>query len=476
MFQIIDDKLFLAQDNLDYPAGPLYTTIRMNAFQYFPFCDDFGPLNLSCVTRFIEALELEQSKTPASSIVIYSESGERALTNAVFVLGAYLVIKRKIASGDVVDKFRGMNHSLIVPYRDATHSPAEFGLTLEDCWGGLERSVILGWLAPPKPDQPNTYGLFNMDEYDHYDDPLNGDLHEVVPGKFIAMKGPKDLGGREYHDDSNGHRNFSPAYYADILHELGVVAVVRLNEPEYDSQEFVRRGIRVNELEFEDCTPPPDSVARAFLLVSDIAHASGGAVAVHCRAGLGRTGTLIALYMMRSCGFSARQAIGWLRIVRPGSVIGEQQQYLCRVERGAALSPVQRRSSVSCTSLSSHMLPTSSMAAASYAGPGTKASARTARARSPPRKPPTIPQHSASRRRVEAAFDGAAASRAAQSLAYQPSRLARRAGGAGISEGAGVIGSSASSASDLAAQVAGGMEQRSAARARRSSAYAILSQ
>ena len=36
--------------------------------------------------------------------------------------------------------------------------------------------------------------------------------------------------------------------------------------------------------------------------------------------------------MMKHHGFTAREAMGWLRIVRPGSVIGEQQDYLCRVE------------------------------------------------------------------------------------------------------------------------------------------------
>mmetsp|Transcript_52774 Transcript_52774/g.138842 ORF Transcript_52774/g.138842 Transcript_52774/m.138842 type:complete len:148 (-) Transcript_52774:114-557(-) len=40
--------------------------------------------------------------------------------------------------------------------------------------------------------------------------------------------------------------------------------------------------------------------------------------------GLGRTGTLVAAYMMRYHGFTAREAMGWLRIMRPGSVMGEQ--------------------------------------------------------------------------------------------------------------------------------------------------------
>ena len=67
--------------------------------------------------------------------------------------------------------------------------------------------------------------------------------------------------------------------------------------------------------------------------VVDVDAHAGEAVALHCMAGLGRTGTLAGLLLMRDYGFSAREAIAWCRLCRPGMVIGPQQGFLLWTEQ-----------------------------------------------------------------------------------------------------------------------------------------------
>jgi protein-tyrosine phosphatase len=59
---------------------------------------------------------------------------------------------------------------------------------------------------------------------------------------------------------------------------------------------LTKEGFQHHDLFFNDCTPPPDDIADSFLRLVESQEAG---VAVHCRAGLGRTGTLIALYLVK---------------------------------------------------------------------------------------------------------------------------------------------------------------------------------
>lgn len=113
--------------------------------------------------------------------------------------------------------------------------------------------------------------------------------------------------------------------YVPLFTRLGVTCVVRFNTKCYDRNVFLRAGIQHVDLYYEDGGNPTPQILNAFLQTCERAR---GVVAVHCKAGLGRTGTNIVAYMMKHYGYTAREGIAWARICRPGSVVGMQQQYL----------------------------------------------------------------------------------------------------------------------------------------------------
>lgn len=70
--------------------------------------------------------------------------------------------------------------------------------------------------------------LFFQAEYFYYDQPMFGDMHEVVKGKFIAFKGPTD----ERREIGMGHLSKIPKDYLDVFRTKSVTCVVRLNNPQ----------------------------------------------------------------------------------------------------------------------------------------------------------------------------------------------------------------------------------------------------
>ena len=190
---------------------------------YTAFCDDFGPMNLASVYKFSAIIE-SYTSTIDSDIVFVSAPDKRAMTNAVFLLGSYTIMKRGYTPDKALRLFDGLKPWL-TSYRDVSAGEQNLHLLVSDCWEGLYQAKQLSWVSFEG-------GAFELSDYEHCDSPLNADLHEVVPGKFVAMRGPIALkAGRSYQDRVNGARDFSPAYVAHILRQYNVRVVVRLNEP-----------------------------------------------------------------------------------------------------------------------------------------------------------------------------------------------------------------------------------------------------
>ena len=105
--------------------------------------------------------------------------------------------------------------------------------------------------------------------------------------------------------------------------------VVRLNSELYSPSYFAALGMTHLDMIFEDGTCPTLQVVRRFIKIAhDMITRKNRSIAVHCKAGLGRTGCLIGAYLIYRHGFTANEVIAYMRFMRPGMVVGPQQHWL----------------------------------------------------------------------------------------------------------------------------------------------------
>jgi atypical dual specificity phosphatase len=108
----------------------------------------------------------------------------------------------------------------------------------------------------------------------------------------------------------------------DDLRAEGITAIVSLTEEPLPASPVQRRGFTYRHLPVVDFTPPTLDQFREF---ANFVDNHDGAVLVHCRAGIGRTGTMLAAYLIAQ-GLSAKEALRTVRQQRPGSVETREQE------------------------------------------------------------------------------------------------------------------------------------------------------
>ena len=111
-----------------------------------------------------------------------------------------------------------------------------------------------------------------------------------------------------------------------VQRDVGLV--VRLNSELYCPTYFTALGIQHVDMIFEDGTCPALPIVRKFIKLAHDMIAKNKSIAVHCKAGLGRTGCLIGAYLIYRHGFTANEVIAFMRFMRPGMVVGPQQHWL----------------------------------------------------------------------------------------------------------------------------------------------------
>ena len=277
---------------------------------YDPFNEDFGPLSLAQVHKYVRELVRLLVDPKYKNIKLYHFCSDKydKQANSAFLMGCFMMIVLKLKSEHIWQTFTPY-HNIFVPFRDASYGDCFYPCSIHQCWEGLEFAMKLGWY---------NFKTFDNKEYEYYERLENGDLNWIIPGKFVAFMGPSDHPPISFEGDRLGN---TPEDYIEVFKHFGVTRVIRLNEKKYDERAFVDNGINHSDLFFIDGSVPPPNIVQDFFKIADN---EPGAMAIHCKAGLGRTGTLIGLYAMKHFKFPAAAFIGWIRIARPGSILGPQ--------------------------------------------------------------------------------------------------------------------------------------------------------
>jgi cell division cycle 14 len=221
-----------------------------------------------------------------------------------------------------------------MPFRDAGYSQADYSIGVQDVVYGL-------WKA--KEEKCCILDNFNLDEYEMFERVEHGDFNWITP-HFLAFASPQHTPIERITETSeefaalprtldavDAHHSLPKPFKNVLRHfsERNIGLVVRLNSQLYSPSYFEALGIQHLDMIFEDGTCPPLSTVRKFIrLAHEMITVRKKGIAVHCKAGLGRTGCLIGAYLIYRHGFTADEVIAYMRFMRPGMVVGPQQHWL----------------------------------------------------------------------------------------------------------------------------------------------------
>ncbi|HEX5441353.1 MAG TPA: dual specificity protein phosphatase family protein [Ktedonobacterales bacterium] len=110
------------------------------------------------------------------------------------------------------------------------------------------------------------------------------------------------------------------------LREQGIGAVLSLTETPLEPAALERYELESLHVPIDDMTAPSPAQFDSALRFIDWQRVRGKRVVVHCKMGQGRTGVILAAYLVR-LGVTPAQALARVRAVCPGAVENREQEH-----------------------------------------------------------------------------------------------------------------------------------------------------
>lgn len=185
--------------------------------------------------------------------------------------------------------------------------------------------AVFGGASQPRPvaiPEPSSEGITlaaTVGEVQVKDKSAPRGFHWVVPGRLAGCPAPGVVNPIDYD--------------LKVIKRMGVTRLITLTEKDLDQEALARNGLSNLHLPIFDREAPSVAQTHMLLVRMERMLTQGEVLAVHCKAGLGRTGTILASWMIRDGGFSALEAIRRLRLIEPGFIQSvEQEEFLVAYE------------------------------------------------------------------------------------------------------------------------------------------------
>ena len=111
----------------------------------------------------------------------------------------------------------------------------------------------------------------------------------------------------------------------EFLKDIGIEAIVSLTEFPLHKTLIEEFAFEYKHIPITDLSSPTQEQIEEFISFANNLIFSKKKIVVHCDAGIGRTGTMLACYLV-SKGYSAKRAISEVRKKRPGSIETREQE------------------------------------------------------------------------------------------------------------------------------------------------------
>jgi cell division cycle 14 len=238
-------------------------------FQYHPFVDDFGPPTLPQLYLF--ARYMEKLLADHTGLVhFHCSPNEESKSNASLYITFFRMVHLNVSADDAASPIRLIAGAL-KPFRDPSRGQSIYDISVLDCLKAIEKALSLGWFDMTDFD-PVNWGKMELIE--------NGGMNWLIPGKLLAFASPYSMSSI-----GNGLKVATAEDVIPIFQILGINHVIRLNSQFYDASLFTNAGFKHTDLMFPDGGVPKPQIVNNFLEIM----ASEDVVAIHCKAGLGRT-------------------------------------------------------------------------------------------------------------------------------------------------------------------------------------------